>query len=381
MAKSVVPAALILALGLGFTTFNSSAARAQETTFTYQGQLKVGATPASGTYDLVFRLYDAASNGVQLGSTVCVDNVPVFDGIFTAQLDFGQQFATTGPRFLEIEVRSDSGLGCGDGSGFVVLEPRQPITAAPMASHASAAFALDAPDGSPANAVFVDDDGKVGVGTSSPAVQLHVQGATPPVLVLQDLSSAANQAGYLGFWNNVGAETGWVGFGSAGSPQFSVVNARAGGGIRFWAGAAERLSILSTGRVGIGTATPAAVLDVRGNTQVHGDIALGSGATLQAMAGEERLRVIRGRVLSNGTISAGTGFTVTRNSTGNYSINFVPDFETGSQPAVTVGVESSTGAFMGMVVGSLWTGTGVHIRSGGGTLSDQSFHFTAVGPR
>ncbi|MEZ4654138.1 MAG: hypothetical protein R3E12_11280 [Candidatus Eisenbacteria bacterium] len=46
----------------------------------------------------------------------CIDNVGVAAGVFTTQLDFGQQFATPGQRYLEIEVRRDTGLGCADGT-------------------------------------------------------------------------------------------------------------------------------------------------------------------------------------------------------------------------------------------------------------------------
>jgi hypothetical protein len=76
---------------------------------------------------------------------------------------------------------------------------------------------------------------------------------------LQDTASAANQAGYVSYRNNSNVETAWVGFGSAGDPDFSIVNARSGGDI-----------ILNpfTGNVGIGTTSPAADLDVRGNIRL-----------------------------------------------------------------------------------------------------------------
>ena len=43
----------------------ASAARAQTTTFTYQGKLTDGGTPANGSYDLQFTLWDAVSGGTQ----------------------------------------------------------------------------------------------------------------------------------------------------------------------------------------------------------------------------------------------------------------------------------------------------------------------------
>src|SRR5262245_11295241 len=108
------------------------------TTFTYQGQLSNSGSPAGGLHDMRFRLYDAAAAGTQVGTTLCADNVSVTDGRFTVSLDFGGQFAGQ-QRFLEIEVRQDSGLNCSHVAGFVILGPRQPLTATP-----NAAFSLTA---------------------------------------------------------------------------------------------------------------------------------------------------------------------------------------------------------------------------------------------
>ncbi|TPW13602.1 MAG: hypothetical protein FD129_1241 [bacterium] len=385
MTKTLALGALTLAAALAFTSLASRPAEAQGTTFTYQGQLNVAGSPANGLHDLVFRLYDAALGGAQVGSTICVDDVTLVDGVFTVQLDFGQQFATTAQRHLEIEVRADTGLGCGDGTGFTVLAPRQQLTAAPMASHANAAFSLDAADGSPASAVFVDNDGKVGVGTTAPATQVHVKGAVP-IMILQDTASPSNQAGYVTFWNNASVETAWLGYGTIGSPQLSLVNARTGGDLRLYTGSGGDINFTpgsggdinlvpaAGGRVGVGTYTPAATLDVRG------DIRLGPTGQYFAPSSEENLRIVRGRVSSLGSIVAGAGFTVSRTSAGVFFIDFVPDFP--SVPAVTVTVDyTNDGAFVGMTNGLTANTTGIRITTGGGTLSDRTFNFTAIGPR
>lgn len=126
---------LLLAIG-------TESVRAQPlgTAFTYQGELRSSGTPAAGPHDLRFRLYDAASGGTQIGSAVCSDNVAMSEGRFTVVLDFGAQF-TGQQRFLEIEVRIDTGLNCAEPAGFVPLTPRQPLTASPHAI-----FALNAGD-------------------------------------------------------------------------------------------------------------------------------------------------------------------------------------------------------------------------------------------
>jgi hypothetical protein len=59
------------------------------TAFTYQGLLKQSGVPLNNTADLECRLFDALSGGVQVGSTVPVNNVNVIDGVFTVSLDFG----------------------------------------------------------------------------------------------------------------------------------------------------------------------------------------------------------------------------------------------------------------------------------------------------
>jgi len=105
------------------------------TGFTYQGELRVDGELTSAVHDLRFRLYDALLNGVQVGSTLCADNVTVTEGTFTVHLDFGQQFAGQ-QRFVEVEARADAGQDCSDISGFTVLAPRQPLTAAPNALYA-----------------------------------------------------------------------------------------------------------------------------------------------------------------------------------------------------------------------------------------------------
>ena len=80
------------------------------TVFTYQGVLTDNGRPANGVFDLQFKLYDAASGGQQLGSTVTLDDQTIANGIFLAQLDFGAAF-TGDPRFLEISARPGGSTG------------------------------------------------------------------------------------------------------------------------------------------------------------------------------------------------------------------------------------------------------------------------------
>ena len=100
---------------------------AQTTTFTYQGRLTDGGTPANGNYDLQFALFDSVTGGSQFGSVQTISNVSVSNGGFTVQLDFGAAAFPGANRFLEISVRL-----AGSGS-FTTLSPRQQITSTPYA--------------------------------------------------------------------------------------------------------------------------------------------------------------------------------------------------------------------------------------------------------
>src|SRR5262245_7192201 len=93
---------------LGFV----SIASAQSNAFTYQGHLVDTHIPANGPHDMRFELFDAATGGNPIGPQLCLDNVNLVDGLFSVELDFGQQFVTTAERHLEISVRSDMGFGC-----------------------------------------------------------------------------------------------------------------------------------------------------------------------------------------------------------------------------------------------------------------------------
>lgn len=186
------------------------------------------------------------------------------NGLFTLVLDFGEQFATGGDRYLDLQLVDDD--DCLDTSGLVQLAPRQLITATPRAlaaTYAESASRLDGPDGSPVGAVFVNSNGAVGLGTDAPVTTLHVA-APLPVLTLQDSdSSDTSQVGRLRFTNSSGAETasvGLLGFGG----HMRLANNSASGFLFLAAGNADRITMTPTGRIGIGTVSPTSNLEIRG---------------------------------------------------------------------------------------------------------------------
>jgi len=109
----------------------------QSSSFTYQGRLTDGGTAATGNYDLQFALWDSASGGAQIGSTLTISTVAVSNGVFVVNLDFGANSFNGAARFLEIGARPISG------AAFTLLSPRQPVTAIPYSIRSLNAAAAD----------------------------------------------------------------------------------------------------------------------------------------------------------------------------------------------------------------------------------------------
>ncbi len=116
-----------------------SAAAQTDTTFTYQGSLNEGGSPADGSYDFTVSLWDAPAGGSQIGSRLSFSGQPVDKGLFTLRFDFGASAFDGAQRWVEITI---------DGS---TLAPRQPVTRTPYAIQT--------------RGISTDDDARVGVGT------------------------------------------------------------------------------------------------------------------------------------------------------------------------------------------------------------------------
>jgi trimeric autotransporter adhesin len=101
-------------------------------TFTYQGQLKLGNTPVTGSCAMALRLYDDPAAGNVVGHPI-TKTVSITNGLFTVDLSFGNVFDGDA---LWLDIR----VNCG--SGFTGLTPRQPLTAAPYASYSASTGAL-----------------------------------------------------------------------------------------------------------------------------------------------------------------------------------------------------------------------------------------------
>jgi len=113
------------------TLFCSLPTVAMDSAFSYQARLDDGGSPANGTYDLRFFLYDAEAGGSQVGSTLYADDILVSNGLFSAYLDFGPGIFDGDPLWLEVAVRPGASV-----DAYTPLFPRQAIMPSPYSLHA-----------------------------------------------------------------------------------------------------------------------------------------------------------------------------------------------------------------------------------------------------
>ena len=114
---------------LALSTLNLSTLNrpAQGTAFTYQGQLQNNGSPASGTYNLTFSLFNTNISGVPVAGPVTNNAVVVTNGLFTVLIDFGAGVFNGQTNWLEIGVATNGA------SSFTTLAPRQQLTPTPYA--------------------------------------------------------------------------------------------------------------------------------------------------------------------------------------------------------------------------------------------------------
>jgi hypothetical protein len=120
-------------------------ALAQGTAFTYQGRLASGGSPATGSYDLEFALFNAPTNGTQVANSVTNLAVGVTNGLFTTTVDFGSAY-TGSALWLQLGVRPSGG------GNFTLLTTLQPLTPVPYALYAETSGSSSGPGGAAGNA-------------------------------------------------------------------------------------------------------------------------------------------------------------------------------------------------------------------------------------
>ncbi|MBL8877118.1 MAG: tail fiber domain-containing protein [Phycisphaerae bacterium] len=108
---------------------------------TYQGRISDGGVNITGPTDMQFRFFDGPSAGSPLSPQFTNPEVPVTQGLFTLELPGDSAWFASAPDvYLEIGVRPVGG------GAYRTLSPRQRITRAPAALHAVRAAAADSAD-------------------------------------------------------------------------------------------------------------------------------------------------------------------------------------------------------------------------------------------
>lgn len=114
MRKLLFPA--IAALAVAVSTAVSAAG------FNYHGALQDGGKPADGSYDLQLTLYSASQGGQVVGGPLVVYKVPVRNGAFNTDVDFGAVQNASGGSWLAVQVRKS-----GD-AAFAALDTRAAVS-------------------------------------------------------------------------------------------------------------------------------------------------------------------------------------------------------------------------------------------------------------
>jgi Chaperone of endosialidase len=174
--------------------------------WTYRGTLYDGGKPANGTYDVRLTLINAAGNA-SISQPITVFNVPVKDGSFSAEVDFGTDLANAPAMKLKTEVNQA-------GSGFVSLG--EPSNFDPKAALAGECWGIN---GNGATDIF---GGIVG------------NNGTAATVGLPEILGVRNGSSLLYLRNGGGIEQN-ASF-AAGTDSFAVNTSSAGGANSFTAG-------------------------------------------------------------------------------------------------------------------------------------------------
>lgn len=393
----------------------------------YQGKLtrpSDGQPVADGSYNVIFRIYDAASGGNCLWSArgTCISptakSVSTSGGVFTTvlgeagdssmNLDF-----TSGSYYLGVQIGVDAEMtprriltsvpqainaNGVNGDGFINLSGTalgSGICQGLLCLNPASSNATDTLLGiqNSTNPIFkVEADGKVGIGTNTPNKSLHIKTASGTNAEM-DIQSGSNN-----YWAMYQDDTA--------------------GSLRFWndsiTGEKNALVLKNDGTIGIGTTSPQAKLHVSGGSILFDNansiqayrpggtitniLALGSDDSLyvgkdQATMNFRTSNAVAMTINSNGTLNIGGGATNLTNGTSNmilYNTSGIsaPSFTTRSAGTKIVLYPNVSGTLtdfaFGVESGSLWSsiaGAGNSFKWYAGTtqimLLDSSGNLTA----
>lgn len=117
--------------------FSFSSVSAQPTTFPFQATLPNEVTPASGAFEMEFKLFDAPTAGNQIGASNFINAVDVKSHSFAVLLDFGAASFPGADRFIEISYRRNSN------QPFTTVSTRWQILSVPYAIRSLTATTAD----------------------------------------------------------------------------------------------------------------------------------------------------------------------------------------------------------------------------------------------
>ncbi len=140
-------------------------------------------------------------------------------------------------------------------------------------------YSLDAMDGEPADTVYVDATGQVGIGTTSPRSHLHISDTGSAELLIEadtddDIIGDASDHPVLRFSQDGGLVQGRIGFLQGEDNVLGLMNEYPSvhSDLVFGTSDTERMRITADGRIGMGTDSPQADLQVAGSAIVDGTL-------------------------------------------------------------------------------------------------------------
>jgi trimeric autotransporter adhesin len=112
------------------------ASHAAAAEFNYHGSLQDAGKPAEGSYDIELTLYSASSGGGVIGGPLIMNKVPVHNGSFSTQADFGPLTKSVSQAYVSVRVRT-----AGQGE-FVALNTREQVDTTAASSVCPGAWTL-----------------------------------------------------------------------------------------------------------------------------------------------------------------------------------------------------------------------------------------------
>jgi hypothetical protein len=145
VATRITTLAAALAFALPF-------AGADAASLVYRGTLQDGGKPAEGQYDIQLTLYSAATGGKAIAAPVTLYGVPVHDGAFSTEVDFGPAATSAGNVYVAAAVAPQGS------SDFVALDARTEASLDAPASTCNGTWALDGNSSNPSGSFLGNVD-------------------------------------------------------------------------------------------------------------------------------------------------------------------------------------------------------------------------------